>query len=94
MQDAPKPEDVTSRPILTDQGGEARRAGDPADVEGRRRAVDFADAEAVVSGSLGDEGTDAWTPVGFARRRDREVGIMSAWADPWDVDAGLSDAGI
>lgn len=92
MQDAPKPEDVTSRPSPKGHGGKGRRACDPADVEGGGRALDFANAEAVVSGSLGDEGTDAWTPVGFARRRDLEIGILSAWADAlglWMPDSAM-----
>ena len=90
MQDAPKPEDVafppsSIGPILrlgpTNQGGESGVTRDSADVEGGRGVVDFADAEAVLAGSLGDEGADAWTPVGFARRRDLEIGILSTWAD-------------
>jgi hypothetical protein len=55
--------------------------GDSADVEGGRRACDFADAEEVIEGSLGDEGTDAWTSVGFTQRRDAEVQVLKDWAD-------------
>ena len=63
------------------QSGGLVRAGDPADVEGGGRAVDFADAAAVIAGSLGDEGADAWTSVAFGRRRDLEIIFLSVWAE-------------
>jgi hypothetical protein len=81
MQDAPEPEDVNFPQRPTGRGGEEGCARDPADVERGGRAVDFADAEAVVSGSLGDEGTDAWTPVEFSRRRDLEIGVLTKWVE-------------
>ena len=57
------------------------RAGHPADVEGGGRALDFANAAAVLERSLGDEGTDAWTPVAFGRRRDVETSVLFSWAE-------------
>ena len=68
--------------------------GDSADVQGRRRAVDFADAAAVVEGSLGDDAEGSWTRDAFDRRRDAEVACLARWADEaglWLPDGSLSE---
>lgn len=62
-----------------------RLSGHSADVEAGGRSPDFTDAAEILERSLGHEGTDAWTPVGFARRRDAEIDILSAWADESDL---------
>ena len=63
------------------QVGIVLRVGDPADVAGGRRAINFADAIAVIRGGLGDDGEGAWTPDAFGRRRDVEVACLAQWAD-------------
>ena len=62
------------------QVGIVLRIDDSADVEGGRRAVDFADAVPDIRGGLGDDGEGAWTPDAFGRRRDAEVARLAKWA--------------
>ena len=78
-----------SDPSASDkQVGIVLRIGDPADVEGGRRAINFADAVSVIRAGLGDDGEGAWTPDAFSRRRDAEVACLAQWADEkWAVVA-------
>ena len=70
------------------QAGGVVRAGDPADVEGGGRALDFADAAAVICQSLGDDVDGAWTPDVFGRGRDAEIACLAQLAI---FDAGTTN---
>lgn len=54
---------------------------DPFDVQGGRRAIDFADAEAFLSRGSADDGEDAWSSNAFGQKRDTQIAALSQWAD-------------